>query len=148
MAMADEDNDINSFRLVGNVGLLRPAATPGGLELLNFTVATHYTVWDSSAGKRKEETEWHDVVAFAEIAAHMQQHLTKGTRVEVTGYLRTRNWEDKANGLKHWRRELVAQGFRVLKRGLEVSVPAQADAAISHDEIRESRATGPRVRVF
>lgn len=146
--MGDEGSDINSFRLVGNVGLMRPAVTPGGLELLNFSVATHYTVWDAGAGKRKEETEWHDVVAFAEIAARLRQQLTKGTRVEVSGYLRTRSWEDKANGVRHWRRELVAQEFRVLKRGLEVPMPAAANGPPPAEELREERPAVARIRVF
>jgi len=147
--MADEDSDINSFRLMGNVGLMRPATTPGGLELLNFTVATHYTVWDASAAKRREETEWHDVVAFGSIAARMQQCLTKGTRVQVTGYLRTRSWEDRTNGVKHWRRELVAQDFQVIKRGLEIPMRPQADTApLPRAESHDEPAAGPRVRLF
>lgn len=146
--MADDDTDINSFRLVGNVGLLRPAATPRGLELLNFTVATHYTVFDPAAGKRKEETEWHDVVAFGETATRMQQCLMKGTRIEVTGYLRTRSWEDRSNGGKHWRRELVAQDFRVLKRGLEVPMPAETELATAPQQDPSDPCTGSRVHLF
>jgi len=146
--MAEDERDINSFRLVGNVGLLRPATTPGGLELLTFTVATHYAAWDSHAGKCKEETEWHDVVAFSEVATSLQQHLSKGTRVEVTGYLRTRTWEDRGSGEKHYRRELVAQDFRVIKRGLASSAPSVEPPVVTSNEVRQDLADAPRVRLF
>lgn len=146
--MAEAESDVNSFRLVGNVGLLRPATTPGGLELLTFTIATHYSTWDAHAGKRKEETEWHDVVAFAELAARLKQHLSKGTRVEVTGYLRTRTWEDRGSGEKRYRRELVAQDFQVIMRGLASSTPCLEAPPLPTNEVRQDGTASLRVRLF
>jgi single-strand DNA-binding protein len=150
--MGNEDSDINMFRLVGNVGLVRPAATPGGRQIVNFTVATHYPVWDSLRKQRREETEWHDLVAFDEVAARLKQEIDKGVRVEVTGYLRTRQWEDKNNNLKHWRRELIVQEFKVLPRHRAKVEPMPAEASIPEQDA-DSGAHQPgadevRVRVF
>ena len=150
--MGNEQSDINMFRLVGNVGLVRPAATPGGRCIVNFTVATHYPVWNSLLKQRREETEWHDLIAFDDVAMRLKKEIDKGVRVEVTGYLRTRHWKDKNNNLKHWRRELIVQDFQVLPRhrvGAEREAPGASIPAEAADSDRhQPGADEVRVRVF
>ena len=63
-----------------------------------------------------EKTEWHDVVAFDDLAARIRSSVDKGSRVRVTGYMRTKKWDDKKTGQVHFKHELVALDIEVKQR--------------------------------
>jgi single-strand DNA-binding protein len=54
-----------------------------------------------------EETEWFNVVAWAELAERVSKNVTKGALVFVEGRMQTRTWDDD-QGTKHYMTELVA----------------------------------------
>ena len=80
---------------------------PSGQPVTSFCVVTTRS-WTNANGKRHEETEWFNVVAWDQLAETCKQELHKGTQVYVEGRLQTRGWEDQ-HGEKHFRVELVAQ---------------------------------------
>ncbi len=81
--------------------------TPGGAHVISFSVATN-RVWTDKNGGRKEETEFHNVVAWGRQAEVISQFLKKGGLILVEGRLQTRSWEGK-DGQTRRTTEVVAE---------------------------------------
>ncbi len=99
----------NAVSLIGRVG-----RTPESLEIgegdkktakVNFTVATNRR-WKDATGERREEVEWHNVVAYGTLAAFVAEYLNTGRLVRVLGRLKTRRWTKGAETFH--RTEVVA----------------------------------------
>ena len=104
---------LNKVILIGNLGAdpeLR--YTPSGRAVVNFRMATTRQ-WNTQDGERREETEWHRIVAFSKLAEICGQYLKKGAPVYVEGRLQTRSWEDQ-NGMKRYTTEIVANEMQML----------------------------------
>lgn len=135
---------INKAIIVGN--LTRDPEmkyTPNGRAVANFGVATNRR-WTTN-GEQREETEFHNVVAWGKLAEICSQLLKKGRKVYIEGRLRTRNWEDK-NGVKHYRTEIVALDMLVLDRrpeGLSDKVGAEGGKTAVPETVSEA----PQVEV-
>lgn len=80
-------------------------ALPSGQAVCSFAVATNRSYTDKD-GKKQEQTEYHDVVAFGKLADVMGQWLKKGRPVYIEGRMQTRSWEQ--DGIKRYRTEIVA----------------------------------------
>ncbi len=86
---------VNKVILVGNLGKdpeVRYASS--GVAVCNLTMATTRTYKDKQ-GERKDETEWHRVVAFGRTAEVCGEYLKKGRQIYIEGRLQTRKWQDK-----------------------------------------------------
>src|SRR5690606_36393323 len=80
--------------------------------VVNIRVATSESWRDKNSGKRKEKTEWHNVVIFNDnLAKVAEQYLKKGMKVYVEGQLQTRKWQDQT-GQDRYTTEVVLQKFR------------------------------------
>jgi single-strand DNA-binding protein len=84
-------------------------ALPSGQSVVSFAVATNRTYTDKD-GKKQDQTEYHDVVAFGKLADVMGQWLKKGRPVYIEGRLQTRSWDQ--DGVKRYRTEIVADNFQ------------------------------------
>lgn len=84
-------------------------ALPNGTSVCSFSVATNRTYNDKD-GKKQEQTEYHNVVAFGKLADIMGQYLQKGRPVYIEGRLTTRSWEK--DGQKQYRTEIIADNFQ------------------------------------
>lgn len=84
-------------------------ALPNGTEVCSFGVATNRTYNDKD-GKKQEQTEYHNVVAFGKLAGIMGQYLQKGRPVYIEGRLSTRSWEK--DGQKQYRTEIICDNFQ------------------------------------
>ena len=93
---------VNKVILVGNLG-----ADPeirhlqNGASVANFRIATSETYKDKTTGERREQTEWHSLVAWRGLAEITEKYLRKGSKVYVEGKLRTRQWQDKDGNTKY-----------------------------------------------
>jgi single-strand DNA-binding protein len=114
--------------------------TPKGDAVTNFSVATNRQ-WVTD-GETKEEVEFHNVVAWTKLAELCSQLLKKGSKVYISGRLKTRNWDD-AEGKKHYRTEIVADDMVVLSRpdgagrGPEVKAEEESTPAKKEPETEE-----------
>ncbi|MEA2485874.1 MAG: single-strand DNA-binding protein [Actinomycetota bacterium] len=89
----------NTVTLVGNVTddpELR--FTPSGAAVANFTVAVNRRY-------KNADGQWEDKLdgffrcnCWRDMAEHVAESLTKGTRIVVTGRLQQRSWEDQDGG--------------------------------------------------
>jgi len=108
-------NYLNKSMIIGNVTRDPEIRTTSqGASVATFTVATNLR-WTNSAGERQDKTEYHNVVAWRRLAEICGQYLKKGSKVFVEGRLQTRSWDD-AQGLKHWRTEIIAENMIMLDR--------------------------------
>lgn len=105
--------DFNQAIILGNVTRdpeLRSTST--GQSVTSFSVATNRR-WTNKDGQQQEDTEFHNVVAWAKLAEICAQILYKGRKVLVSGRLQTRSWETQ-DGTKRYTTEIVADQVSAL----------------------------------
>jgi single-strand DNA-binding protein len=109
---------VNKVILVGNLGRdpeVRYASS--GSAVCSFTMATSRTYKDKQ-GERKDETEWHRVVAFGRTAEVCGEYLKKGSMVYIEGRIKTNKWQDKETGADRYSTDIVTENMKMLgKRG-------------------------------
>ena len=107
---------INKVILVGNLGKdVDLRYTPAGIAVASFSLATSERYKDKD-GKQHEKTEWHNVVAWRQLAEICDKYLTKGKQVYIEGKIQTRSYEDK-DGNKRYITEIVADQMQMLGGG-------------------------------
>ena len=83
---------LNRVQLIGN--LTRDPElryTPTGTAVCSFSIATNRT-WTTDTGEKKDQADFHRIVAWNKLAELCSQFLTKGRKVYVEGRLSTRSW--------------------------------------------------------
>ncbi|APG24267.1 single-stranded DNA-binding protein [Syntrophotalea acetylenica] len=106
---------VNKVILVGNLGKdpeLRYTAS--GTAVANFSLATTERFKDRD-GNSQEKTEWHNIVAWRQLAEICGKYLTKGRQVYIEGKIQTRSYEDR-DGNKRYITEIVADQMQMLGR--------------------------------
>jgi single-strand DNA-binding protein len=73
--------------------------TPGGMAVASFGLATN-RVWVTKQGERKEDAQFHRIVAWNKLAELCSQLLSKGRRVYVDGRIQYRDFTDAENNKK------------------------------------------------
>ncbi len=104
---------VNKVILVGNLGKdpeLR--YTPSGAAVATFSIATTERYKDRD-GNRQEKTEWHNIVAWRQLAEICGKYLHKGKQVYIEGKIQTRSYDDR-DGNKRYITEIVADQMQML----------------------------------
>lgn len=87
--------------LIGNVGrdpevrYLEGNAPGGGRKVATFTLATSERYKDRN-GESRENTEWHNIVAWGNSAEIAEKYIKKGSQLYIEGRIRTRSWTDQS----------------------------------------------------
>lgn len=103
---------INKVILIGRLGKdPEVRAFEGGTKKASFTLATS-EIYKDKEGRKVEQTEWHLIVCWRNLAEIAEKYLTKGKQIYLEGRLRTRSWED--NGVKKYVTEIEASTFTML----------------------------------
>jgi single-strand DNA-binding protein len=99
---------LNKVQLIGNLGRdPESRSTQSGATIVTLNVATSESWTDRQSGERRDQTEWHRVVIFAEgLGEAAARYLRKGAKIYVEGSLRTRKWQDQA-GQDRYSTEIV-----------------------------------------
>jgi len=129
---------LNKVILIGNVGRdPEMRYLQSGEPVTTFSVATNRR-WSGQDGQPREETEWHNVVAWRKLAEQCNEYLTKGRKVYIEGRLQTRSWEDRETpGKKNYRTEIVATTMMMLdQRPRDGAMDGEGRESVpsSHDE--------------
>ena len=104
---------VNKAILVGNVGKDPEIRhLEGGLSVARFTLATSET-YKNKSGELVTNTEWHNIVAWRQLADLADRYIKKGRQLYVEGKITTRQWDDK-DGVKRYTTEIVADNIRLL----------------------------------
>lgn len=118
---------LNKVELIGN--LTRDPElryTPQGTAVCNFGLATNRQ-WTTEAGEKKEDTEFHRIVAWNKLAELCSQLLSKGRKVFVQGRLQTRRWTAQ-DGNERTTTEIVISDMIILdSRAAASDAPAGFD---------------------
>lgn len=97
---------LNRAQLIGN--LTRDPElryTPNGTAVCSFGVATNRT-WVTDTGEKREEADFHNIVAWNKLAEICSQLLVKGRKVYVEGRISTRTWTAQ-DGSQKFRTEVI-----------------------------------------
>ena len=106
---------LNKVILIGNVGKdpdIRHLES--GASVASFSLATSEVYRDRN-GERKETTEWHNIVAWRQLAELAANYIKKGSQIYVEGSIRTRTWDDQS-GQKRYTTEIIASSIQLLGR--------------------------------
>ena len=109
----------NRVELIGN--LTRDPElryTPNGAAVCTFGIATNRTY--VSDGEKKEEVDFHRLVAWNKLAELCNQLLKKGNRAFISGRLQTRSWEGQ-DGQTRQTTEIVIEDMIILTPRAESS---------------------------
>lgn len=104
---------LNRAQLIGN--LTRDPElryTPNGTAVCSFGLATNRS-WKTETGERREEADFHNIVAWNKLAELCSQFLVKGRKVYVEGRLQTRSWTGQ-DGTQKTRTEIVISDMILL----------------------------------
>lgn len=115
---------LNRSLLIGNVGNdpeIRTINNEQG-KVASFRLATTERYKDRN-GDVKENTEWHQIVAWGKMADIVEKFVKKGSPLYVEGKITTRKWTDK-DGNERFTTEIRAEGIQIL--GKRESAPAPA----------------------
>ena len=111
---------LNKVMLIGNVGkdpeirYLDQNSPQSSAKVASFPLATSERFRDRN-GEARENTEWHNIVAWRNSADVVERFVKKGTQLYIEGHLRTRSWTDQA-GSKHYTTEVVVDTLQLLGR--------------------------------
>lgn len=146
----------NRVELIGN--LTRDPElryTPTGTPVATIGIATNRVYM--SEGERREEVDFHRLVAWGKLAELCQQLLKKGSRVFISGRLQYHEWETQ-EGAKRRDAEIVLEDMILLtpKNGMvtlgeveesvvepPTSVEEETSAPKQEEKVSESSKTKP-----
>ncbi|MDA3902991.1 MAG: single-stranded DNA-binding protein [Desulfuromusa sp.] len=104
---------VNKVILVGNLGKdpdLR--YTPSGTAVATFSLATTERYKDRD-GNKQEKTEWHNIVAWRQLAEICGKYLHKGKQIYIEGKIQNRSYDDR-DGNKRYISEVVVDQMQML----------------------------------
>lgn len=127
---------LNRVQLIGN--LTRDPElryTPQGTAVCTFGLATNRG-WTTDSGEKKEEAEFHRIVAWNKLGELCSQLLSKGRKVYVEGRLSTKSWTGQ-DGAQRSTTEIVIDDMIILdSRRDGESAPAE-DVEPAPEEAQE-----------
>ena len=111
---------LNKVMLIGNVGNdpeiryldSNPQGPQGNTKVATFRLATTERYRDRN-GETRENTEWHNIVAWRNNADLIERFVHKGSQVFIEGKIRTRQWTDQT-GNKRFTTEIQVDNLQLL----------------------------------
>jgi len=106
---------INKVTLIGNLGQDPEVRTlENGTQVGRFSLATSDSYKDKN-GDWQNQTEWHNIVVWRDLAERALTQLKKGSMVYVEGKISNRKYTDKV-GVERTVTDIVANTFRLLEK--------------------------------
>jgi len=141
---------LNKVQLIGN--LTRDPEmryTPQGTAVCTFGIATNRQ-WTTDDGQKKDEADFHNIVAWNKLAEICAQLLKKGRKVYVEGRLQTRNWQ-APDGSQHSKVEVVISDMILLDKRMDeavadIDIPDQGAEPVIPD-VPEEKSVSPKDQV-
>lgn len=113
---------LNEVELIGNLTkAIEVRQTPSGLTVGNSSLATNRKWKNMNTDEFQEETEFHNLVLWNELAINGEKELTKGRKIYLKGRMQTRSW-DSPEGEKKYTTEVIAESISILGNEAPLSV--------------------------
>lgn len=120
--------NFNKAIVVGNVAKQpETRSLPSGQNVTTFSIATN-RVWYDAQKNKKEEAQFHNIVAFGRLADVAQKYLQKGAIALVEGRIQYRSFEGK-DGQKKFFTEIVAEALQLGPRRAGGDMPQATPAS-------------------
>ena len=105
---------VNKVILVGHVGRdPEVRLLEGQRTVARFSLATNEVYRDKN-GNRIEQTEWHQIEVWDDLARIAEKYVRKGTQLYLEGKIRTNSWKDKETGQEKSTKYIRANAFTLL----------------------------------
>ncbi|MHC0448737.1 MULTISPECIES: single-stranded DNA-binding protein [unclassified Candidatus Lariskella] len=103
---------LNRATLIGNVGREPEIkALQEGKEVAVFSLATSEVWRDKASGEKRDKTEWHRIVVFAQpLVLLVKNYVHQGSKLYIEGSIQTRKWADQS-GVERHVTEIVLQPY-------------------------------------
>ncbi len=105
---------VNKVIIVGNVTRDPDFREQNNQKSCTFGIATNRNQ-TSKTGEKRSFSEFHEVIAWGNLAEIAKNLITKGKSVYIQGYLKTRVIED-LDGFKNRKTEIVIEDLQILDR--------------------------------
>ncbi|BBM88220.1 single-stranded DNA-binding protein [Candidatus Uabimicrobium amorphum] len=104
----------NSVNLIGRLTHIPELrTTPNGRKVVEVGIAVNRK-YKTQDGFIKEETTFVDIVVWERQAEIMAEHLQKGSRIFIAGYLQQDRWQDKDTGKARSKLKVNCRNFEFL----------------------------------
>ncbi len=105
----------NRVQLIGNLGMDPEVKSfDGGRKLAKFSVATSQS-YTNAKGEKVKDTQWHNIIAWGNLAEIAEKYLRKGIEVALEGKIIYRQYEGQ-NGDKKYMTEIVLNDFLMISK--------------------------------
>ena len=101
----------NRVQLIGKLGMDPEFIQFENSKKARFSMATNEVFYQD--GNKREETQWHNIVAWGKLAETVDKYLKKGKEVAISGKLTSRTYNDK-DGVKKYITEIVLNDMVML----------------------------------
>lgn len=121
---------LNKARLIGRLGN-NPEMRylPNGTPCCRVRLATSRR-WKDKSGERKEDTQWHRVVAYGRIAEIMSEYLRKGSLISVEGRIDYSSYDK--DGVTCYSTDIVLEELLMLDS--KSGAPSKSDGSESQQD--------------
>ncbi len=119
---------LNLCQFIGNLGQEPEIRNlPSGNAVANFSIAVADDYKDKNTGQKVEQTEWVRCTAFGKLAEIIGEYVKKGSKVYVSGKMKTRKWQDK-DGQDKYTTEITVNDLQMLdsRQGGQSTAPQQS----------------------
>lgn len=136
---------LNTCQFIGRVGKDPEIRTiQSGGKVANLSIACSERWKDKATGEKKEKTTWVPVVIWGNLAEIVEEYVSKGSKIYVSGKFSVRKWQDK-DGNDRYATEIVLQGYDaklILLDGARTSSAGDTEPAGSYDDRAPASAAG------
>jgi single-strand DNA-binding protein len=119
---------LNRCDFIGHVGKdpeIRSAQS--GDKCANFSIAVTEK-WKNKSGQKQESTEWVRCTAWGALAGVIETYVKKGSKVYVSGKMKTRKWADNS-GVEKYSTEINVNQLEMLGDGKQEREQTQHNTA-------------------
>src|ERR1700712_5054297 len=110
---------VNKVILVGHIGKCpEHRKLSGDISIISFPLATTTTY--KKDGRDTDDTEWHNIIMWRDMADLAYKILEKGKLIYIEGKLQTRSFEK--DGGKRYTTEIIVNNFILLGRSSDFTV--------------------------
>ena len=105
----------NKIQLIGRIGAdpeVKETTIGGKMVRLSLATNEHYI---NAKKERVEETNWHNLLLWGNLAASTEKYLHKGDFIAVEGRLKNSTFTDKG-GEKHYSNDIVVHEYQILQK--------------------------------